>query len=161
MLPYAKGMTRIVGRITNHSSSGLAAWIRITPSAEWSAVGDDVVAAPVWIPVGADGAVDAEVVVPTGVVWKVEAGHSGGTGIIRHGVVLPRTGTVGLAWLLGLAKDPGSPADVAIVISPDGSSFTFSAPVVEQDDASGTFVLEHSTVVDNGDGTFTVDGIQE
>lgn len=155
------GMTRIVGRITNHSSTGLSAWIRITPSAEWSAVGDDVVAAPVWIPVGADGTVDIEVVVPAGVVWKVEAGHSGGTGIIRHGVVLPRTGTVGLAWLLGLTGDPGASADVTIVISPDGASFTVSAPVVDQDAEAGTFVLEHSTVVDNGDGTFTVDGIQE
>ena len=47
-------MTRIAGRITNHSSTGLSAWIRITPSAEWSAVGDDVVAAPVWIPVAKD-----------------------------------------------------------------------------------------------------------
>ena len=98
----------------------------------------DVVGVPLIFSTGADGVVDVTVHVPpeAGLTWTARAQTVDGERreiAVREGLVLPA----------------------------DGRTYAFSAPVVPQDAAAGTFVLEHDTVVDHGDGTFTVDGTQE
>ena len=131
----------------------------------------DVVGVPLIFSTGADGVVDVTVHVPpeAGLTWTARAQTVDGERreiAVREGLVLPADGAVSLAWVLGLTADPVAPppdnlAAGSVVISADGRTYAFSAPVVPQDAAAGTFVLEHDTVVDHGDGTFTVDGTQE
>lgn len=158
-------MTRIVGRVTDHTHNGLAAWIRLTPSRDWSAAGSgDVVSARTWLPIGLDGVVNVDLVVPDGVTWHVEAGHHETPGISRTGVVIPSTGSVSLAWLLGLVTDPAAPDNpdyLAVTIHTGGLTYSFVAPTIDVDVDAGTFVITHTSLVDNGDGTFTVDATQE
>lgn len=129
----------------------------------------DVVGVPLVVRTGADGVVDVAVRVPPeeGLTWVARAQTADGERreiAVREGLVLPRDGVVSLAWVLGLAVDPAVPQPPAggrVVVSADGGTYVFSAPVVSVDGALGTFELVHDTVVDNGDGTFTVEGSQE